>query len=136
MPTRKQKDSMREPLLTSRNLKAASLALLLFVYLILVLSIASVPYVETIQRITVQRSFDESVFDSSMADSLASLGFFLLFFGVGIRSAGVRAASVLLFGVGIWTYVAGFEQLLLIAGLATVPLLGGLLLFSMAVTRS
>jgi|GEM_PF-2091067 len=123
-------DFMISKWLSIGNLKAAALALLLFVYPILALSTASIRYLETIHRITNQQTFDQSVFGSTSGDSTAVLGFFLLFLAVAFRSSVLRIAMIIVFGAGIGTFLAGYEQILLIAGLATLPILAALLLAS------
>lgn len=122
-------DFMMSKWLSNGNLKATALALLLFVYPMLVLSTASVRYLETIHRVTVQQIFDESVFGSTSGDSLAALGFFLLFLAVTFRSSAWRIVTIIVFGAVIGIFLAGYEQLLLVAGLVTLPLLSALLLF-------
>ena len=105
-----------------RNIKAASLALLLFVYPILVLSTNSVRYTETIHRITVGQSFDQTLFGSQLADSLAALGFLLLFVGLAFRSNLVKLSLTAIFAGGIALFVTG-SDLLLGVGIATLPVL-------------
>ncbi|HLG37787.1 MAG TPA: hypothetical protein VI338_06595, partial [Nitrososphaera sp.] len=58
--------------LSRRNLRAASLALLLFLYPIVALSYFSINYTETIHRITMRQNFDVSLFGSLEGDSLAA----------------------------------------------------------------
>src|SRR5206468_8506398 len=99
-----------------------SLALLLFVYPILVLSANSVRYTETIHRITVGQSFDQTLFGSQLADSLASLGFLLLFIGLAFRSTLVKLSLTAIFVGGIALFVTG-SDLLLAVGIATLPAL-------------
>ena len=105
-----------------RNIKAVSLALLLFVYPILVLSTNSVRYTETIHRITVGQSFDQTLFGSQLADSLAALGFLLLFMGLAFRSNLVKLSLTAIFAGGIALFVTG-SDLLLAVGIATLPAL-------------
>jgi hypothetical protein len=108
------------------NIKAVSVALLLFVYPILVLSAASVHYIETIHRVTMGQTFDQSLFGSQLADSLAALGFLLLFTSLAFRSTKVRIASLAIFAAGIALY-AGGSDLLQAVGIATLPALAVLL---------
>ena len=105
-----------------RNIKAVSLALLLFVYAILVLSASSVRYTETIHRITVGQSFDQTLFGSQLADSLAALGFLLLFMGLAFRSNLVKLSLTAIFAGGIALFVTG-SDLLRAVGIATLPAL-------------
>jgi hypothetical protein len=113
--------------LNDRNIKAVSLALLLFIYPILILSTASVRYTETIHRVTTSQTFDETLFGSGLADSLAALGFSLLFASLTFRSKPVRLASIAIFAAGTALYIAGSDVLLAI-GIATLPVLVGSLI--------
>ncbi|TLY06352.1 MAG: hypothetical protein E6K85_10845, partial [Thaumarchaeota archaeon] len=106
----------------ARNIKVVSLALLLFVYPILVLSTNSVRYTETIHRITVGQSFDQTLFGSQSADSLAALGFLLLFMGLAFRSNLVKLSLTAIFVGGIALFATG-SDLLRAVGIATLPAL-------------
>jgi hypothetical protein len=106
--------------LNIRNLKAVSLALLLFIYPILVLSSASVRYIETIHRVSLGQIFNHSLFGSPFADSLAALGFMLLFVSVAFRSTTLRLASVAAFAVGMVLYFSS-PGILHAVGIATLP---------------
>jgi hypothetical protein len=106
--------------LNIRNLKAVSLALLLFIYPILVLSTASVRYIETIHRVSLGQIFNHSLFGSPMADSLAALGFMLLFVSLAFRSTTLRLASVAAFAVGMVLYFSS-PGILHAVGIATLP---------------
>jgi hypothetical protein len=86
------RDAALQNLAIQRNLTAASLSALLFVYLVLLLSTASVKYLETSHRITVQRVFDETLFGSTSADSLAAFGLLMLFLAASMPSRKLRAA--------------------------------------------
>jgi hypothetical protein len=116
----------RGPYLSTRNLKAISLASLLFVYLVLALSFFSVSYTETIHRVTMTRTFEQSIFGSEMGDSLAAIGFALLFLSLDFPATRLRLASCTVFGISILGLVMGSEYLLF-GGLVTIPLLAGLL---------
>lgn len=118
---------MKSPL-SNGNVRAASLALLLFVYSILLLATFSIHYTETIRRITVERIFDESLVGSISGDALASIGLALVFVVLAFRSTRLLAISIALFVAGIVSFVAGYEQELAIAGLVTVPFLAALFL--------
>jgi hypothetical protein len=107
--------------LSIRNIKAASFALLLFIYPILVLSTASIRYTETIHRVTVGQTFDETLFGSTMADSLAALGFSLLFVGLSFQLTRVRIAIIATFAAAVALYLAGLDVLLQAAGIAALP---------------
>jgi hypothetical protein len=109
-----------------RNLKAASLSALLFVYLVLLLSASSVKYLETSHRITVQRVFDETLFGSPTADGLATFGLLMLFVAASIPSRKVMAALAALFVAGLAAALFEFDQAVTVLGLATVPLVAAL----------
>jgi len=117
-----------------RNIKAVSLALLLFIYPILVLSSVSLRYTETIHRVTTGRTFDETIFGSQLADSLAALGFLLLFTALTFRSTPVRLASVTVFAVGIALYAINSDVLVVI-GIATLPSLVAIISTSIIANR-
>ena len=117
-----------------RNIKAVSLALLLFIYPILVLSSVSLRYTETIHRVTTGRTFDETIFGSQLADSLGALGFLLLFTALTFRSTPVRLASVAVFAAGIALYAAS-SGMLLAMGIATMPALAAIMTASIIASR-
>jgi hypothetical protein len=104
-----------------RNLKAASLSALLFVYLVLLLSTSSVKYFETSHRVTVQRVFDETLFGSPSADAIVAVGLLMLFVVASVPSRKVIAASTAFFAAGLAAAQFGFDQAVLVLGLATVP---------------
>jgi hypothetical protein len=109
-----------QSLLSTANVKAASLASLLLIYLVLALSVSSILYAETIHRVTTVKEFEESIFGSTLADSLAAIGFLLLFLGLNFRSNNVRVVLIALFAVAIASFVANVNQLV-IAGLVSLP---------------
>ncbi len=109
--------------------RACSIAALLFVYTVLALSFSAIHYTETLHRVTTERIFDESVFGSNLADSLAVIGFMLLFFSASFRSKVGYTICAAVFGAAIGAFLFDLGQLA-IAGLATLPVLAGLLLFS------
>lgn len=120
-------------MITLKNIKAVSLALLLFVYPILVLSTASIRYTETIHRVTMGQTFDQTLFGSQFADSLAALGFLLLFTSLAFRSTKVRIASIAIFAAGIALSAAG-SDLIQAVGIATLPALA-VILAAVTITR-
>ncbi|MGI0016776.1 MAG: hypothetical protein ACREBU_25430, partial [Nitrososphaera sp.] len=127
MASRTRNDVMIERLLSGTNTKAASLALFLFTYLILALSIFSIPYKETVHRLTMFRVFDESLFGSTMMDSLAAIGFMLLFLSLSSRLPLLRIVSITVFAVAIAGIALG-SPYLVNAGMATLPIIAGLLI--------
>ncbi|HJS82030.1 MAG TPA: hypothetical protein VJ742_04260, partial [Nitrososphaera sp.] len=119
--------------LTLSHAKAASLALLLFVYPILVLSALSVHYTETMHRITMERIFNQSIFGSVLADSLASIGFLVLF--LTLKSAmWPRILGISVFGLATAALIADVQQLVFF-GIATLPVLMGLIALSLIWNR-
>ncbi|MGI0013429.1 MAG: hypothetical protein ACREBU_08330 [Nitrososphaera sp.] len=100
----------------------------------LALSFFGVRYSETIHRITMTRVFDESIFGSSMADSLVAIGLALLFLSIGSPLTRVRIVSIAIFAVAIAALVTGSQELI-IGGLATLPVLTGILVLSALASR-
>ncbi|MCI0564274.1 MAG: hypothetical protein MN733_37855, partial [Nitrososphaera sp.] len=114
------------PVLTTSNVKALSLALLLFIYVIIALSASKIHYTETIHRITVEKIFDQNLFGSKTADALAAVGLALLFATLILPSRSyIWALSAAAFAGGIAAFVIESE-VLVIAALATVPALAAL----------
>jgi hypothetical protein len=119
----------------ARNARAVALALLLFVYPIIVLSFASVRYTETIHRISTSQTFDQSLFGSIAADSLAALGFLALFTSMAFSSKAARIGSIAVFAAGIVLYLAS-PSILELAGIATLPSLVALLAVTALANRN
>jgi hypothetical protein len=108
--------------LSLKNLGAASAALLFLIYSTIVLSTASVKYVETVHRVTVQKIFEESFLGSISTDCLAALGLSLLCVNLIIRPAPTRVAiSIAIFVAGIIFYLTASYDVLKIIGAASVP---------------
>jgi hypothetical protein len=117
-------------IVTAENIQALSLSLLLFTYLILVLSASQIHYTETVHRITVERIFNENLFGSSLADAVAVIGFMLLFFCLTLRNgAVVRSVCILAFALTIIAAIIGLKGVE-IAGLVTLPLLAAVVVIN------
>jgi hypothetical protein len=116
------------------NLRAASLALLLFLFPIIALSFFSVRYSETIHRVTMSQLFDSSLFGSIEADSLAAIGLGLLFLGISSRYTAPRVIFATIFAVASGAFLAGWSALI-IGALAIVPAIGALLIMAAVADR-
>src|SRR5574338_922132 len=112
-PTRK--------IVTAEYVKAASIALLLFVYTVLALSVLKVSYTETFHRITIKSVFDDSLFGSAQADGLAAISLSLLFVASAKKSRGVAAACISAFAAAAGLCATG-SPVIIPAGLASLPL--------------
>jgi hypothetical protein len=112
--------------MSQRNLRAASLALLLFLYPIVALSFFSIRYMETVHRVTMSKVFDVSLFGSIEADSLAAIGFGLLFLGFSSHVRAAKLVFVAIFAVAVAGY-AGDRPELVIGALVIGPVITGLL---------
>lgn len=121
--------------MTAKNARAVALALLLFVYPIIVLSFASIRYTETIHRISTSHTFDQSLFGSVAADSLAALGFLALFTSLAFSSKAARIGSIAVFAAWIALYLAS-PSVLQLAGIATLPSLVALLAVTALANRN
>ena len=120
--------------LSRRNLRAASLALLCFLYPIVALSFFEIKYTETINRITMSQTFDISLFGSVEADSLAVIGFGLLFLALTSRLKVSKVIFGLLFAASLSAFFTG-EKALIAGSLAILPTIVGLLLTAAVADR-
>lgn len=122
--------------LSLRNLRAASLALLILLYSTIALSTASVKYFETINRVTVQKIFDESLLGSTSADSLAALGLVLSLANLISRPSILRiATSIVIFVTGTILYLTASHEILKVIGAMTVPSLAAFFISTNIVRR-
>ena len=121
--------------MTAKNARAIALALMLFVYPLIVLSFAFFRYTETIHRISTSQTFDLSLFGSVAADSLAAFGFVALFVGLAFRSNAARIGSIAVFAAGIALYTAS-PSVIQLAGIATLPSLVALLAVTALANRN
>ena len=120
--------------LSRRNIRAASLALLLFLYPVVALSYLSINYTETIHRITMRQSFDVSLFGSIEADSLAAIGFGLFFLALNSRLNVSKVAFALLFVAAISALFTASTSLIL-GALAILPAIIALLITAAVADR-
>jgi len=112
---------------TLRNARAASLAIVFFLYPIVALSYFSINYTETVHRITMRQNFDVSLFGSLEVDSLTAIGLGLLFLALNSRLKVSKIAFVLLFMAAISAFfTAGWT--LVLGALAIVPAIVALLI--------
>src|SRR5436309_12638948 len=118
---------VRASIITIENIKALSLALLLFTYLILALATAQIHYLETVHRVTIEKIFSENLFGSGVADVIATLGLFLLFLCLSFRHAIVMILSIAIFMVAIAATGSGYQAVQIVA-LTTVPIVAALVL--------
>lgn len=113
--------------LSRRNLRAVSLASLIFLYPVIALSISSVRYIETIHRVTILQVFNASVFGSIEADSLAAMGSGLAFLGLSSRHRSSRIIFGIVFGLSLAAYALNLHALVY-GALAILPAVSLLLL--------
>jgi hypothetical protein len=119
-------------ILIRTGINAVSLAGVFFVYPILVLSLAGVPYSETVHRLTTVKTFDSTLFGSPDSDAIAVLGFSLLFAASVSRSRPYMAACAALFGALVGTFALGSVDAIRLSALASLPSIALLLAVSAA----
>jgi hypothetical protein len=112
--------------LSRSNIRAASLALLMFLYPIVALSFFSVRYIETIHRVSTRTEFDVSLFGSLSADSLAAVGLGLLYLGLSSRLSVSKVILVGIFAAAVVAYQLSHISLV-IGALAVLPAILALL---------
>ncbi|MGI0025731.1 MAG: hypothetical protein ACREA4_11395, partial [Nitrososphaera sp.] len=120
--------------ISRRNLRAASLALLLFLYPIVALSYFSINYTETVHRITMRQTFDVSLLGSIEADSLAAVGFGLFFLAVTSRLRVSKVVFGLLFAAAVSSFFTN-EWSLVLGAMSILPAIIALLILAAIADR-